>query len=62
MLKNTPYDKSLDVWCLGVLLYELLHGGPPFKGKNDSEKMNNIKKGVPIIYDYSLSREVGLLS
>jgi serine/threonine protein kinase len=30
MLKNEPHDYSLDIWCLGILLYELLHGHAPF--------------------------------
>lgn len=32
MFKNEPHDHSLDIWCLGVLLYELLLGCPPFRG------------------------------
>ena len=23
MLNNKPYNSSLDIWCLGILLYEL---------------------------------------
>jgi serine/threonine protein kinase len=60
MLRNKPYDQSLDVWCLGILLYELLHGYPPFKGKSDSEKISNIKKNAAIAFDPLLSKEVGL--
>ena len=26
------HDSSVDIWCLGILLYEFLHGNPPFKG------------------------------
>jgi len=35
MVKNLPYDHRLDIWCLGVLLYEMLHGFAPFKGRSD---------------------------
>ena len=43
MLNNKPYNSSLDIWCLGVLLYEQLHGQPPFSGKMEAEKMKKIK-------------------
>jgi len=35
MINNQPHSFSLDIWCLGILLYELLHGKPPYSGKND---------------------------
>lgn len=38
MLEDKPHDYTLDLWCLGVLLYELIHGSAPFKGRNDYEK------------------------
>lgn len=38
MIEDKPHDYTLDIWCLGVLLYELLHGHAPFDGKNDIEK------------------------
>lgn len=44
MLEDKPHDHTLDLWCLGVLLYELLHGHAPFKGRNDYEKCQNIQK------------------
>lgn len=42
MIEDKSHDHTLDIWCLGVLLFELLHGKAPFKGRNDIEKCRNI--------------------
>lgn len=31
MVKQTPYDCRSDLWCLGVLLCEMLYGKLPFE-------------------------------
>jgi len=28
------HDSKVDIWCLGILLYEMLHGAPPFSAEN----------------------------
>ena len=33
-LKKKEYDFSIDVWSLGVLLYELIHSHSPFVAKD----------------------------
>ena len=30
MIKGTGHDEKLDIWTLGILIYELLHGKTPF--------------------------------
>jgi serine/threonine protein kinase len=39
IIKEKPYSKSIDVWSLGVLLYELIHSYSPFR-----IKMNQMAK------------------
>ncbi|OMJ92690.1 hypothetical protein SteCoe_4572 [Stentor coeruleus] len=36
------YNEKCDVWSLGVILYVLLSGVPPFHGKSDNEILTNI--------------------
>jgi serine/threonine protein kinase len=34
VLDKRPYDRTIDWWALGILVYELLHGYPPFYDRN----------------------------
>lgn len=44
MIKKEGHDTRVDIWYLGVLMFELLAGRPPFTGTNQDELFNNIKK------------------
>ncbi|KAL3762817.1 hypothetical protein ACHAW5_011275 [Stephanodiscus triporus] len=39
------YDKSCDIWSIGVVAYILLCGYPPFNGDNDNDIFESIKRG-----------------
>ncbi|CAD8146178.1 unnamed protein product [Paramecium pentaurelia] len=39
------YDNRCDIWSIGVILYVLLCGYPPFYGENEHEILLSIQKG-----------------
>ena len=54
MIKEIGHDEHLDIWCIGVLLFELLTGNVPFKGK-DIESLNNNILSLKIVWPKDIS-------
>ncbi|XP_055266635.1 aurora kinase C isoform X4 [Moschus berezovskii] len=44
MIEGRTYDEKVDLWCIGVLCYELLVGNPPFESASTSETYRRILK------------------
>jgi serine/threonine protein kinase len=49
VLKNEPYGSAVDMWSIGVILYILLCGFPPFYHESTTQLYKQIKKGE---YDF----------
>ena len=42
IIKEKGHDEKVDIWCIGVLLFELMTGSIPFQGKDIESLKNNI--------------------
>lgn len=51
MIEQKTYDHTVDLWSLGVLIYEFLLGAPPFETETNQETYRKI-----VTVDYSIPR------
>ncbi|XP_027200210.2 serine/threonine-protein kinase Sgk2-like [Dermatophagoides pteronyssinus] len=42
VLRKEAYDRCVDWWCLGAVLFEMLNGLPPFYSRDNAEMSDNI--------------------
>lgn len=40
------YDEKCDLWSIGVILYIMMCGRPPFGGSNDDQIIAKVRRGV----------------
>jgi calcium-dependent protein kinase len=45
ILGKSGYNESCDLWSMGVIIFVLLSGSPPFYGDNDREVLKSVQKG-----------------
>lgn len=46
MIQNRPYDYKIDIWAMGILLFELIAGHAPFKGDKPEEVLEQMKTKI----------------
>lgn len=44
MILRKPYSHKVDIWGLGILLFEMIEGRVPFHGSTQEEVLSNMKK------------------
>ena len=44
IVQQQEYDHNVDIWCLGVLMYEFLDGNPPFADESMTKTQQRIVK------------------
>lgn len=52
--KTQGYDRKVDYWALGCLIYEMLHGRQPFEDRDYESLKNRIRRGKYDMIDPNL--------
>ena len=56
ILQELEYDASVDWWALGVLMYEMMAGQPPFEADSEDDLFESILHD-DVLYPVWLTKE-----
>lgn len=56
VLKSEPYSSKCDIWAIGFIFYEMLHGKTPWTANTEFELVKNIET-KPLIVNPTLKAE-----
>lgn len=71
VIKGCGHTSAVDWWTLGILIYEMLYGTTPFKGKNRNATFANILRddvpfaegsGAPPVSGYAIHRALATMT
>merc|ERR1711924_582307 len=46
VISSQGHNKAVDWWCLGILIYELMSGNPPFEAPAPMQIYGKVMKGI----------------
>eukprot|EP01132_Coremiostelium_polycephalum_P009230 gene9230-11308_t len=62
IVEHREYDKSADLWSLGVLVYEFIAGSSPFNDENENQIIDRIKQNRMEFPDFMSDDAIDLIS
>ena len=57
ILMGVGHDRMVDIWAIGVILYECIHGTTPFEGDSPAEVFKEVLS-ADIFYDSNISKDL----
>ena len=59
LIQHKKYNSNTDLWSIGVIIYEMITGEPPFKVKNYKQLVEKMKTdiNIPVKYKRNISNE-----
>ena len=64
ILYYQKYDNKSDLWSVGIIIYEMITGNPPYHVKNFYQLMKELEKGeikLPLKYQQIISKQLQYL-